>query len=141
MIENIDFNLGRLMKFLKQTERDKDTIIVMINDNGVTEGLDIYNANMRGPKCSAWEGGTRAFSFWRWPNKWKPKVLDNLTAHLDVLPTLCELAEVGIPEELETKLEGFSLIPLLESKKEKNKLVEETNLPVRLDRYESQIDQ
>ena len=46
MIENIDFNLGRLMKFLKETERGQDTIIVMINDNGVTEGLDIYNANM-----------------------------------------------------------------------------------------------
>ena len=121
MIENIDFNLGRLMKFLKQTERDKDTIIVMINDNGVTEGLDIYNANMRGPKCSAWEGGTRAFSFWRWPNKWQPKVLDNLTAHLDVLPTLCELVEADIPEELEAKLEGYSLIPLLESNKEKIK--------------------
>lgn len=111
MIENIDFNLGRLMKFLEETERDKDTIIVMINDNGVTEGLDIYNANMRGPKCSAWEGGTRAFSFWRWSNKWKPKVMNNLTAHLDVLPTLCELAEADIPKELEAKLEGYSLIP------------------------------
>jgi arylsulfatase A-like enzyme len=117
MIENIDFNLGRLMKFLRETERDQDTIIVMINDNGVTEGLDIYNANMRGPKCSAWEGGTRAFSFWRWPGKWRPKIMHNLTAHLDVLPTLCQLAEAKIPKNLESKLEGYSLIPLLESKK------------------------
>ena len=73
MIENIDENLGRLMKFLKDSDREKETIIIMINDNGVTEGLDIYNANMRGSKCSAWEGGTRAFSFWRWPEKWSPK--------------------------------------------------------------------
>jgi arylsulfatase A-like enzyme len=118
MIENIDFNLGRLMKFLRETERDKDTIIVMINDNGVTEGLDIYNANMRGPKCSAWEGGTRAFSFWRWPGKWMPKIMHNLTAHLDVLPTLCQIAEAKIPKTLESKLEGYSLVPLLESKKQ-----------------------
>ena len=85
MIENIDHNLGRLMNFLKETGRDENTIVIMVNDNGVTEGLDVYNAQMRGPKCSAWEGGTRAFSFWRWPGKWKPKALGNLTAHLDVL--------------------------------------------------------
>ena len=115
MIENIDFNLGRLMKFLKSRKLDEDTIVIMINDNGVTEGLDVYNAKMRGPKCSAWEGGTRAFSFWRWPGKWKPKVLNNLTAHLDVLPTLCKLANAVIPQELNDKLEGFSLLPLLES--------------------------
>ena len=113
MIENIDFNLGRLMQFLKESNRDNDTIIIMLNDNGVTEGLDVYNANMRGPKCSAWEGGTRAFSFWRWPGKWKPRVLGNLTAHLDILPTLCELADAKIPVGLNEKLEGFSLVPLL----------------------------
>ena len=116
MIENIDFNLGRLMKFLKSTNKDQDTIVIMINDNGVTEGLDVYNANMRGPKCSAWEGGTRAFSFWRWPGKWKPKVVDNLTAHLDVLPTLCELAEATIPDDLKENLEGYSLAPILQAK-------------------------
>jgi hypothetical protein len=73
MIENIDYNLGRLLKFLKDTNREKDTIIVMVNDNGVTEGLDIYNANMRGSKCTAWEGGTRAFSFWRWKGDMETK--------------------------------------------------------------------
>lgn len=116
MIENIDYNLGRLMKFLKETNRDQDTIVIMMNDNGVTEGLDIYNAGMRGSKCSAWEGGTRAFSFWRWPGKWKPQVVDHLTAHLDVFPTLCELASIQIPKEIENKLEGFNLSPLLEVK-------------------------
>ena len=119
MIENIDHNLGRLMKFLKDTRRDQNTILIMVNDNGVTEGLDVYNAHMRGPKCSAWHGGTRAFSFWRWPGKWKPRTLENLTAHLDVLPTLCELAGVKIPLNMVGKLDGYSLVPLLESKKSK----------------------
>ncbi len=115
MIENIDYNLGRLMKFLKDTGRDENTVLIMVNDNGVTEGLDVYNANMRGPKCSAWQGGTRAFSFWRWTGKWKPKVLQNLSSHLDVLPTLCELAGAAIPPKLQPRLEGTSLLPLLQS--------------------------
>ena len=117
MIENIDYNLGRLLKFLKDTNREKDTIIVMINDNGVTEGLDIYNANMRGSKCTAWEGGTRAFSFWRWKGAWKPKIINHLTAHLDIFPTLCDLTHTPIPSILKKNLEGFTLRPLLESRK------------------------
>jgi arylsulfatase A-like enzyme len=34
---------------------------------------------------------------------------------LDVLPTLCDLAGVNIPEDLLPELEGFSLRPLLET--------------------------
>ena len=71
MIENIDFNLGRLMKFLKKTNRDEDTIVIMINDNGVTEGLDVYKYARS--EMLAWEGGTRAFSF----GDGQPRVLGN----------------------------------------------------------------
>ena len=117
MIANIDYNLGRLLDFLEARELDEDTIIIFMNDNGVTVGLDVYNAGMRGSKCTIWEGGARAMSFWRWPGKWKPHRVDNLTAHLDVLPTLCELAGAEIPEDLQSELEGFSLVPLLESEK------------------------
>lgn len=55
-------------------------------------------------------------SFWRWPDRWKPKQVDALTAHLDVLPTLCEIAGATIPSTIEQQLEGFSLVPLLEAK-------------------------
>jgi arylsulfatase A-like enzyme len=113
MIDNIDMNVGRLESFLQQRGLADNTIIIFINDNGVTEGLDVYNAGMRGCKCTIWEGGTRAMSFWKWPGHWKPHTAGNLTAHLDVLPTLCDLAGVKIPETLRPELEGFSLVPLL----------------------------
>ncbi len=116
MIANIDMNVGRLMRFLKDRDLDENTIVVFMNDNGVTKGLDIYNAGMRGCKCTIWEGGSRAMSFWRWPGRWQPHRIDNLTAHLDVLPTLCELAGAPIPSSLKPKLDGFSLLPLLEAK-------------------------
>ncbi|MDF1737935.1 MAG: arylsulfatase [Verrucomicrobiales bacterium] len=115
MIENIDYNVGRILSFLKERELEDDTIIVFMNDNGVTEGLDLYNAGMRGCKCTTWEGGTRAMSFWKWPKQWAPHQVEHLTAHLDVLPTLCDYAGVEIPAELQEKLEGFSLRPLLET--------------------------
>jgi arylsulfatase A-like enzyme len=114
MIANVDYNVGRLLTFLEKRELDKDTIIIFMNDNGVTVGLDVYNAGMRGSKCSIWQGGTRAMSFWRWPGSWKPKTVNKLTAHLDVVPTLCEVAGVDVPKDLRAELEGFSMVPLLE---------------------------
>lgn len=116
-IANVDKNLGKLLHFLDEKELDENTIVIFMNDNGVTMGLDVYNAGMRGCKCTIWHGGSRAMSFWRWPNKWQPHIVNNLTAHLDVLPTLCEITGAEIPEDIQPKLDGFSLLPLLENNK------------------------
>jgi len=115
MIANIDANVGRLLAFLEAEGLDEDTIVIFMNDNGVTAGLDVWNAKMRGCKCTIWEGGSRAMSLWRWPGSWEPKTVVSLTAHLDVLPTLCEITDADIPPPMRNELEGFSLVPLLET--------------------------
>lgn len=117
MVANLDYNLGRITKHLRDRGLEENTIIVWMNDNGETHGLDVYNAGMRGCKCTAWQGGCRAMSFWKWPGQWRPHAVQNLTAHLDVLPTLCDLAGAKIPADLAPKLDGWSLRPLLESPK------------------------
>lgn len=115
MIENIDQNVGRLRSFLISENLEKNTLLVYMNDNGITEGLDVYNANMRGSKCSIWEGGSRAMSLWHWSGNWKPRTVEKeLTAHLDVLPTLLDVATITPTENLTSKLQGRSLLPLLE---------------------------
>lgn len=116
MIENIDYNFGRLIEYLEAKGLDENTIIIFMNDNGVTEGLDVYNAGMRGSKASIWEGGSRALSLWHWKGQWIPQTHQNLSAHIDVLPTLCELTGVEVPWSLKSDLEGFSMVPLLEAK-------------------------
>ena len=115
MVANLDYNIGRIMAFLKERGLDENTIVVLMSDNGQTYGLDVYNANMRGCKVTAWEGGMRTFSYWRWLNHWPPHQVDNLTAHLDVLPTLCAVADAKIPSGIESQLEGFNLLPILEA--------------------------
>lgn len=42
--------------------------------------------------------------------------MDNLTVHIDDLPTLCEVAGAKIPDTLRPAIEGFSLVPRLEAK-------------------------
>ncbi len=114
MVANLDWNVGRLLDFLKQQDLEKDTIVIFMSDNGGTYGIDLHNADMRGCKCTVWPGGTRAISFWRWPGHWPPKQVDALTAHLDVVPTLIDVAGIQLEPTVAAKLEGHRLTSLLE---------------------------
>jgi arylsulfatase A-like enzyme len=115
MISIIDRNIGELMQNLKNNQLEDNTLVVLMNDNGATAGVDLYNANMRGCKGTSWFGGTRALSFWHYPKKYPALIHENLTAHLDLLPTFAELA--GIPKEkLSTDIDGISLHSQLSDK-------------------------
>jgi len=115
MIENIDDNVGRLMKTLRKLGIDEDTLVILMNDNGGTVGIELYNAGMRGAKTSVWPGGTRAFSYWRWPGTLEPRTEHALTGHVDVFPTLAEIAGAEIPEDIASELDGYSMFELLKS--------------------------
>jgi len=114
MIANIDANLGRLLAALDAWGIADETLVVFTTDNGSATGHTVWNAGMRGAKGSPWRGGTRVPSLWRWP-KTLPAGVDvpAVTAHVDVLPTLCDLAGVAIPTAVGGRLEGRSLVPLL----------------------------
>ncbi len=112
MIENIDDNFGRLMAKLDEWNIADNTLVIFMTDNGGTAGVKVFNAGMRGQKATPYEGGTRVPSFWRWPNQLEGgRDCDSLTAHVDIFPTLAEIAGAKIPEHI--KLDGRSLLPLL----------------------------
>ncbi len=112
---NLDDNLGRLLAKLKEWDIDRQTLVVFMNDNGGTAGVNFYNAGMRGPKGTPWEGGTRAASFWRWPGTLQPADVNALTAHIDFFPTLAELAGAPLTDKVRQQVEGRSLVPLLKN--------------------------
>ena len=112
MIHNIDENIGELLDDLKSMGIERDTIVIFINDNGTAQGDRIFNSGMRGKKGSPWLGGTRVSSFWRWPGKWKPGVREQLTAHIDVFPTLAQIAGATLPDKAKRQIEGRSLVAL-----------------------------
>jgi arylsulfatase A-like enzyme len=117
MIANIDDNVGRLLARLKEWDLERDTLVIFMNDNGGTGGVTVYNAGMRGMKVTPWLGGTRAASFWRWPGTLKPADVDRLSAHVDVFPTLAEIAGAKLSDEVKGQVEGRSLVPLLRDPK------------------------
>lgn len=115
MIENIDDNVGRLMKFMRETGLDQNTIVIFMTDNGGTGGVKEFNAGMRGSKGSPWEGGTRVPCFIRWGQKYPAGERAQLTAHHDLFPTLTHLAGVTIPEAVAEQLEGRDLSDVLQN--------------------------
>lgn len=115
MIANIDENMGRLLDSLRQWNLERNTLVIFMTDNGGTAGVKVFNAGMRGQKGTPYEGGTRVPSFWRWPGMLKPGDVDRLTAHVDIFPTLAALAGAKVPEAVAGRLDGRSLVPLLEN--------------------------
>jgi iduronate 2-sulfatase len=105
-VSYVDACFGRLIKGLKALELDQDTIVVVWGDHGWKLGehaswckqtnyaidtkvplmVSVPGMNTRGRRC------------------------ERLTELVDLYPTLCDLAGVGIPAELE----GTSLVPLLD---------------------------
>lgn len=115
MIANVDENLGRLRECLTELGLDENTLLIAMNDNGGTGGVDVFNDGRRGVKGTLWSGGTRAYSFWKWGNRFPTGPRPQMAGHVDVLPTLADLCGLAIPEELRRRLEGDSLRPVLEN--------------------------
>ena len=114
MIENIDDNVGKLLRALNEWGIEENTLVIFMTDNGGTLGTSIFNAGMRGMKVTPYQGGTRVPSFWRWPKGSRGGFeVDALTAHLDIFPTLAEIVGIPLVGPLQKQVEGRSLVPLL----------------------------
>ena len=111
MITNIDDNVGLVMEKLDEWGIADDTLLIFMTDNGTSKGAKFYNAGMRGAKVSPHQGGARVPFFMRLPGMTEAgHDIDKLARHIDVFPTLAELAGADISE---LGLEGRSLIPLI----------------------------
>ena len=116
MIANIDHNVGRLRTFLEREGLAENTIFIFTSDNGTGQGHNVFNAGMRGRKQSEYDGGHRVPLFIHWPGGGLAdgRDVDPITAHVDVLPTLIDLAGIAPPQGVQ--FDGRSLRPLLEGR-------------------------
>lgn len=113
MVERIDADMGRLFNRLKELKLDSNTIVFFCSDNGAAERFDgLFNSSgpLKGRKRDVYEGGIRVPMIVRMPGLVPAnKVCDYPWYFPDVLPTLADLARVGVPENLD----GISIAPLL----------------------------
>jgi arylsulfatase A-like enzyme len=113
MVSNIDKNIGRVLKALDDRKLAADTIVIFLTDNGAAQVR--FNAGLRGWKGSVFDGGIRVPCYLRWPEHFPGRlVVENIAAHIDLMPTLLDACGISPPEGL--KLDGKSLLPLITGK-------------------------
>jgi arylsulfatase A-like enzyme len=99
-----DSQIGRLMKTLEETGRDKDTIVVVWGDNGFHLGeKDISGKN------TLWDRSTRVPLIFAGPGVKSGQRCTQPAELMDIYPTLVELAGLTQRDDLE----GISLGPQL----------------------------
>jgi len=117
-VTNLDLAVGRVMTALEDLGLDEETMVLFTSDNGPEmvnrhpQAQRSYGSagELRGRKLQLWEGGIRVPFIVRWPGHAEPAGESDLpVSGIDLLPSLCELAGVGIPDGLD--LDGASFAP------------------------------
>jgi arylsulfatase A-like enzyme len=110
MMENQDWNVGRVLGRLRELGLENDTLVIYFSDNG--PNTPRWNGGMKGIKGSTDEGGVRSVCHMRYPAKFSSgRVVGEISSALDLLPTLTSLAGIGRVGGL--PLDGRDLSPLL----------------------------
>lgn len=87
----VDEGVGMILKKLKETGLDKNTLVIFTSDNG-GETRVTTNAPLRGGKSMLYEGGVREpFIIWGAPVKQKNKIVAQRLVNYDIYPTLMQL--------------------------------------------------
>ena len=121
MVENQDWNVGRVLSKLDELALGENTIVLYFSDNGPNSTR--WNGGMHGIKGSTDEGGVRSVCYIRWPRRLPAgHTVEQIAGAIDLLPTLTALA--GIPRVGDKPLDGRDLSPLL--------LNQETDWPERM---------
>ncbi len=110
MMENLDWNVGRVLQRLDRLKLADNTIVVYFSDNGPNTWR--WNSGMKGRKATTDEGGVRSVCFMRWPGRIRPgTTVKEIAGAIDLLPTLT--AMTGVSRVGDKPLDGKDLSPLL----------------------------
>jgi hypothetical protein len=113
MCENIDANVGRLLKRLKELQLEERTIVLYFSDNGPNGAR--WNGNMKGRKGSTDEGGVRSALHLRWTGTVPAgTMIEPIAGAIDLAPTLLSLC--GIESKRDKPFDGIDLSPWLRGK-------------------------
>ena len=128
VIEEIDWNIGRIFKTLREEGLDKNTYVFFMSDNGpwylghspghlkrIGPDAEAHGGSalpLRGAKTSTWEGGLRVpCIMWAPANIPANTVCAEIASTMDMLPTIAKLAGVQVPAD--RVIDGHDLSELI----------------------------
>ena len=110
LIQNMDDNIGRLMKHLEDNQLKENTIIWFLSDNGGTVH-QASNKPLNGKKGIKFEGGQRVPFILNWPQGAPQGTrFDGLSSAMDIFATSFKLAG---GTETPRPLDGVDLLPFV----------------------------
>ncbi|MFN5804315.1 MAG: sulfatase-like hydrolase/transferase [Opitutia bacterium] len=118
MVAYADKLIGKLVAKLEELRLRENTLIVIMGDNGTGAGTRsrFKGREVTGGKGSSTVWGTHVPGIASWPGRIAAgKVCADMIEAADMLPTICEAAQVPVPPEL--KIEGRSFLPQLRGEK------------------------
>ena len=114
VIEEIDWSVGQILKTLKEQGVAENTLVVFTSDNGPWHTFRTHGGTaglLRGAKGGTFEGGMRVPGLFWWPGSLKPGVVMDMATTMDLMPTVCKLANVSLPGD--RVYDGYDISPLL----------------------------
>ena len=107
-IEEVDWSVGEILRAVANAGIDDSTLVIFTSDNGAAVGT---SAPLRKKKGSVYDGGIREPTVMRWPGRIPAgSVCSEVTATIDILPTLAGLAGSNLPERT---IDGHDIWPLM----------------------------
>ena len=110
MVTSMDDGIGRILAALRESGRERDTLVVFQSDNGGERYSKMGPFNSG--KMSLYEGGLRTPAFARWPGVIAPNTTSEQVAiTMDWTATM--LARAGATADSRAPLDGIDLLPAL----------------------------
>lgn len=118
VVEELDWSVGEVLRTLKETGQDQNTMVVFSSDNGpwlIKKELGGSAGLLREGKGTTFDGGMRDPCIARWPG-----MIPGNTAcaaqgsMLDLLPTFASAAGAALPKD--TVLDGEDMMPVFTGK-------------------------
>lgn len=124
-VRRCDDTVGEILRALKESGLDKNTLIVFISDNGMSFPFS---------KTNCYLNSTKTPFIAKWPDVIKPGIdAENFISGIDFLPTFLEAAGIQRPENID----GSSFLSLLKNQKQngRDKVLTQFNETVSGERY------
>lgn len=109
-VEEIDWNVGRLIATLRELKIEQNTLVLYTSDNGPWAPYREQGGSagpLRGAKGTTWEGGMRVPAIFWWPGAIKAGVVTGIGSELDVMQTFAALSGARVPAD--RVLDGYDL--------------------------------
>jgi len=117
VIMEIDWSVGEILKALKNTGLEENTLVIFLSDNGPWLSYSGHSGSaypLREGKGTSWDGGVKVPAIMKWKGQWaEGMVQENPAMSIDLLPTIAKITGAKLPD---LAIDGKDISGMLKNK-------------------------